>query len=321
MFSKFKLFSLFKKNSSSNTNTEPVIKEAKIEIPSWSPFSNPEHFYHFINEVKENIKDKGYELDVENGEMRMSVNIDGEEKIQRIFLSNLSKYCEGASIEEYKEMVSEFFQSMQKLYGDEAIEDKMIGLRIHTSKTMKMSDGDSFVGVEMLEGLYCVVVYDTDYGAKVARKKELDALNKSRAELFDIGFKNIQEKYPRELVHLEGNFFQVRDDSFYAPNILVDMPNNSNLIGRYGSLISPSNGIVTTILKIEGESIFGEIKTLSNMAVNLLYSEPNPITSNLYWYTPDGKYHCLFIDIENGKLQMPQEFAQLLSEIENHGSK
>ncbi len=285
----------------------------KKEIPSWSPFAKDKDFYFFMDQIARFFEPYNTRTDLESGQVVKADSLSGIDEI--FVLYNAAVLCADAEHQEYEEIISKKFSPLLNGTAFDSKEERMLAARILPKYIFEQMNSENFVGFDVAEGLFCYLVYDTSQGAVNATKEELSQLNKSEAELMKLGRANVRNKYPFMIEPYSGNIFIVGSEYYYAPNIMIELGDYPNLIGKFGSIISPSNGHLVTVALIEDDSIFDELLKVAQLADFARENFENRVSQDLYWYKPNGEFSKISINAEDGIMALPGELVNMLREL------
>ena|ERR1051326_227387 len=293
-------------------------------VPDWANFFTPEEYAHFLKAVDAYFKNKKLDYELDDGMVKLKTNEFG---FGNLGLTNVAQICQQRKTNEYAKIVSQHFDSManankfntefEKIVGDFEKVKEYIAVRLYPAGYTAHIGKNNTLGKDLAEDIYAMLVFDLPYSVMNVRPEQADKWNKTNEELFNIGVENIKNKYEFDVSEqdLRGiKIWFVHGDHFFTPNIVLDLANRKNLLGRKGALIGIPHRHAVIIYPIETVELIKAINEVIPLTHFMNQKGPGSISAHVFWYH-DGVLEDLPYKIEEQKLQFypPEKFVGLLN--------
>lgn len=318
------MFSFFKKKN----------KESEaIDIPEWAAFFTAEEYRAFLDAIDSYFKGMDVTYILEDG----TIEVDPESfRFSKLGLSNIAQVCKQHETADYPELINGHFTTMLKALEfdrtfDENITDfekirQYLAVRLYNAEYIAYiggleDDGEMSVHRFVAEDVYAMLVFDLPDAIRNVQPSHVLDWSKDEDELFAIGIANIRENYPMEITREDMGGFTiwfVNNDHFFTANILYELEERPELIGRHGSLIAIPHRHSALIYPIEDLGVVEAIQKLIPAAYGMHEEGPGSLTPNLFWYH-DGIFTSLPYEVREEKLHFipPESFLDMLNRLEN----
>lgn len=307
------MFSFFKKNKN-----DP-------EVPKWASFFNPKEYSLFLTELDNYFKKANIRYDL----LEAQVSVD-ENYFERstLGLLNVAQLCNQHAPEHYRDLITNHFDGLMK--GKRFHKDfdklsktyeevkKYIGVRLYNKHTLRNLNEFSFIGKEFAGDIYATIVFDFPDTIRSVQADEAKDWNKTIDELFETGIANIKAKYPVTLTKEQFpdiSIWFAQADHFFVPNIVLDIENRGELIGKRGSFIGLPHRHAAIIYPIETVEDAARVSELIPAIYGMNQEGPGSISNNLFWYKDHQFYQIPYeVKGENVVVTPPERFVQMLTE-------
>lgn len=318
------MFSFFKKKDKA---------PATIDIPEWAAFFAPEEYAAFLAGVDSYFKGMNVTYALEDG----TIEVDPEEfRFSKLGLSNIAQVCKQHAIKDYAELINGHFTTMLRaLEFDKDFDENIthfekvkqyIAVRLYNEEYMAYIGGldeDSEMTVHryVADDVYAMLAFDLPDAIRNIQPSNVLDWGMDEDELFRIGIANIQENYPMEISQEDMggfNIWFVNNDHFFTANILFELEDRPELVGRKGSLIAIPHRHSAIIYPIEDLGVVEAIQKMIPAAYGMHEEGPGSLTPNLFWYH-DGIFIRLPYEVREEKLHFipPKKFLDMLNQLES----
>jgi len=310
------MFSFFKKNNS------------LTERPAWASFFTDKEYKTFIDglDVYFMKMNMAYEYDIAEGILRVEQQKFG---MGQLGLLNIAQLCKQSVMPEYKKLIADHFEALIRTNQfqqefDKTIEDfdkvkAYLGTRLYPND-FSAAIGKEHVIAETFAGDICkMLVFDLPDSVTTIKPDKAKKWGKSVAELFDVGIKNIKEKYPVNISQEqlgEITIWFVQGDHFFTPNIVFDLVNHPEMVGSKGSLIGIPHRHVTLIYPIEDLEVVNIITQLIPVIYGMNQEGPGSLSNNLFWYNGTELTNVPYkLTEKNIEISPPANFLDMLNSM------
>ena len=299
-------------------------KNSDIAVPEWASFFNHSEYQKFSNEVNNYFKKLNLNYQISDGVINVQENYFG---FNNLGLTNVSQVCKREGPKFYKEIITEHFDSMirahkfdqefKKIADNFEEVKKYIGIRLYDNEYVAHIGKELTIGKDIAGDVYAMIVFDLPDCVLNIKPEQIEPWNKTIDELFEIGKKNIKEKYLISVTKEKFGEFSIwfaNSDHFFTPNIIFDLENRPELIGTEGSLVGLPHRHSAIIYPIENLEVVKAINGIIPALFGMNQEGPGALSNNLFWYK-DNTFKLLPYKIEDGKLQFypPEDFVKLLN--------
>lgn len=306
---------LFFKKKSDDTN-----------IPEWASFFDNKEYNLFSKEIENYFKSLNIQFTIRDGQVEVNENEFG---FSNLGLVNVAQVCKQEDKKNYKEIITEHFNSMiranqfdkefAKIADNFDKAKKYIGVRLYDNHYVAHVGKENTIGKDFAGDIYSMIVYDFPDSVLSIKPEQIIPWTKTVDELFEIGIANIKAKYPLSITKEafgEFSIWFVQAEHFFTPNIVFDIENRQELIGSKGSLIGLPHRHSAIIYPIENLEVVKIINGIIPAIYGMNQEGPGSLSNNLFWYK-DKTFTQLPYKIEEGKLQFfpPDNFIELLNEL------
>jgi len=309
------MFSIFKKKGNNG------------DIPEWASFFTNSEYQTFDKEVNRYFEKLKIEFSINDGIVNL---VENEFGFDNLGLTNVAQVCKQEKTKYYREIISEHFDSLIRTHKFELEFDKIadnfekvkkyIGVRLYDNEYVSYIGKELTIGRDFAGDIYAMIVLDFPDSVLSIKPEQIKPWNKSVDELYEIGKKNIREKYPINLSKEKFGEFSImfgNADHFFTPNIVFDLETKSELVGTYGSIIGLPHRHSALIYPIENLEVVKAINGMIPAVYGMNQEGPGSLSNNIFWYF-DNKFTQLPYKLENDKLQFipPDNFVEILNKLE-----
>ena len=296
------------------------------DVPEWALFFDKNEYNDFLKAIASYFSKKNISYDLNEGMVITGANDFG---FNNLGLTNVAQVCKQDQPRNYKEIVSEHFESIiranqfetefNKIIHDYNKIKKYIGVRLYLNDYAAHIGKELTIGKDFAGDVYAMLVFDLPDSIINIQPEQADKWGKTLDELFEIGLQNIKNKYQLDISKEKFNEFSiwlVQGDHFFTPNIVFDLNNQQKLVGSKGSLIGIPHRHSVIIYPIENIEVVKAINQLIPTVYGMNAEGPGSVSNNLFWYK-DGHIENLPYKIEDKKLQFfpPENFIELLNTL------
>ena len=166
-----------------------------------------------------------------------------------------------------------------------------------------------------------LLVFDLPYMVKIVNPDHAKRWGKTHEELFALGLKNVQKKYPSKVqaVKLANEFpcTLVVGDHFFVATSCLHLDRIPGATGKFGALfiIPNRHTMLSHSIEKKGPDLAKAASNMVPVARRLYQQGPGSITPNLYWYH-EGTYTLIPHELKDGHLSLmpPEAFSKLLGQ-------
>lgn len=311
------MFSFFKKKK----NNDP-----QISVPDWASFFTPEEYSTFMKAADDYFRKLNIEYNIHDGVISVGDNNFG---FKELGLQNVAQMCKQNDIKNYEAVVIDHFDTMIRIHQfnqefDDIVSDfekveQYIGVRLYDTGYAAHLEGENLIAKDFADGIINVLVFDLPESVMNIKPKQTKPWGKTIDELFEIGKKNIKEKYPVNLSEEkvgEHLIWFAEANHFFASGFALDIADYPQIVGDKGSLVSIPNRHTVIIYPIRNLDVLGALNNVLYLTSRMYQDGPGSITDKLYWYK-DGEFIDLPHRNENEKLVFspPGVFIDALNEM------
>lgn len=308
------MFSFFQKNET-------------VLVPEWASFFSGKEYSRFNSELISYFDKLNIEYKISDGIVNVNKEIFG---FSNLGLTNVAQVCKQEAIKHYKAIIFDHFDSMLKanefeIWFSKIVHDfekvkKYIGVRLYDNEYVSSIGKDLTIGKDFAGNIYSMLVFDLAHSIINVQPGQFAKWNQKFDDVFNLGIRNIMEKYPLEIKKenfKDSYFWFVHAKHFFAPNIVFELPDRSELIGSRGTLIGLPHRHSAIIYPIEDLEIMALINPLLSIIYGMNQEGPGSLSHMLYWYI-DGEFIELNCKPEDGKLKFipPDRFVKMLKTLE-----
>lgn len=308
------MFSLFKKKASQNTT------------PEWASFFDDAEYTSFIEEIERFFKSLNVKYRLENGFVEVEESVFGSNILG---LTNVAQVCKQEGKKHFRETIALHFDALIKAEAfDKTFKTiinqfdeikQYVGVRLYHHDYLAEVGKENAIVKDFAGDIYAVLVFDLPHSVVSIKPEQAAVWNKSQDELFEIGLSNIEQEYPvdisKELID-EFQIWLVQADHFFAPNVVFDLENRPELVGRNGSLVGLPHRHAAIIYPIESIEVVKAVNRLMPIVYGMNQEGPGSLSNHLFWYHKKS-FSSLPYKIQESKLQFypPDDFVALLNEL------
>jgi hypothetical protein len=300
-------------------------KENLPDVPAWASFFDKSEYKSFIDTIEKYFYKKNVTYTMDTGTLTPQSNDFG---FSMLGLSNLSQNCKQGSRADYYKIVSAHFDSMLRSHQynkelDKIIEDfeqvkKYLGVRIYAEEYIAHVGKENTVSKHIAGELYATMVLDLPEAVQTVSAEKAEKWGKTRDELLEIGVQNIKSNYTfnvsKEALE-DFKIWLITGEHFFTPNILFDLQNRPNLVGKSGALIGLPHRHAVIIYPIDDLDFVKTINVLIPLISSMYEEGPGSVSTNLLWYY-NGEFENQPYVIEEGTIQFtPTEgFLEMIND-------
>ena len=145
---------------------------------------------------------------------------------------------------------------------------------------------------EVMDDLVAALVFVQKQQISIINTEEFPNWNKEIDELFEIGHANIKKQYPIkfEKITLKNQLqiFAANTDHIFATNVIFDLDQRTELVGRFGTILSIPNRNITLLYPIQETTPASDAvlayKEFTLTGRTLAAEQPGRISDQAYWF-------------------------------------
>jgi hypothetical protein len=309
------MFSIFKKKGDSN------------DIPNWASFFTIAEYQKFDKEINGYFVRQKIDFSIKDGIVNVDENDFG---FYNLGLTNVAQICKQENQKIYQEIITDHFNSMIRSHSFEKkfnkIADnfeevkKYIGVRLYDHDYVAHIGKELTLGKDLAGDIYAMLVFDFPDTIANVQPEQIQSWNKSVDELFEIGKKNIRDKYPINFTKEHFGEFSImfgNADHFFVPNIVFEIEDKPELLGFYGSIIGLPHRHSALIYPIENLEVVKAINGIIPAVYRMNQEGPGSLSNKVFWYF-NNTFTELSYNLENNKLQFipPEIFLEMMNKLE-----
>ena len=296
-----------------------MFKLKKTAVPEWASVLGEKEYSLFMTAVENYLKDKSEPYTIDDGMILMTDNG------WQYGLSNLAQMCAQTRPEEYPALIAHHFGTFIELKAfEESLDmddfEKMrqyIGVRLYDREYVAYG-GPTMVRRPFAGEVFSVLIYDFPLSIKNITLSDMEKWGISEDELFAIGIENIRRNYQMDAQRVSvngGDVFAVETEHFFASNILFDIEQHKELVGKGGAIICMPTRSMAVIYPIDDVKVAAVLSTLFGIAQEFYAKGPGSLTKEVFWYR-DGQYEPLNYEMGKKIKFTPSEaFMSLLNSL------
>lgn len=304
-------------------------KKGNIQVPGWASFFSKSEYQIFNKEINRYFNGLRLDYSIKKGVVNINKNELGFNKLG---LTNVAQVCKLDDQKLYKEIIKEHFDSIMRTHKFEKEIDKIVndfesvrkylGVRLYDNEYVSQIGKELVIGKEFAGDIFAMIVFDFPDSVISIKPEQIEPWNKSVDELYEIGKENIREKYPINISQEDFGEFSimfVSAEHFFTPNIVLDIENQSKLIGSHGSIIGLPHRHSVLIYPIENLEVIKVINGLIPTVYGMNQEGPGSLSNNIFWYF-NNTYTQLPYNLDNNKLQFipPDNFIEMLNKLKEN---
>jgi len=309
------MFSRFKRSKNS------------VEVPEWASFFNDHQYGKFIKAIDRYFYDNNITYILGDGMLTAGPNDFGFDKMG---LTNVAQVCKLDDPRSYDDTVKRHFDAFvsanafdkefKSFSHDFEQVKRYIAVRLYPDDYLPDSAKEVSMFKHFAGDILALLVFDLPDSVKSIRSDTEAKWGKSFEELFEIGLKNVKEKYKAKISKEQFSDFEIwfiQGDHFFTPNIIFDFEQQQELAGPYGSLVGIPHRHAVIIYPIDGIRVVEALNALIPTVYGMNNEGPGSISNHIFWYK-DGRYEDLPYEIKDEKIQFypPEGFIDLLNSFE-----
>lgn len=316
------MFNFFRKKPKSSHEPPP----SDLKRPQWMTYMNDDQYFHFINIVQKYFREIPLEILIDDGVIHVQENDLG---LNNLGLSNISQSCARHKIHEYKSLIYNHFDHMQKIHefnehfdelkNDYNLVSDYIGVRMIRTETFEVIGRDKMLINEITDDTSSMVIFDLPDSTTNLDPSILKKWNKSEEEIYAIALENCRKNYPfkSEKHNLNGIEFDVFSaDHFFSPTVVLYPEILANYVTDYGALVIFPTRHLCIIYTIQDLNVVQAVNSLIAVADGSYKDGPGSLSPKLYWYLPH-KFEELPYKMDDGiTFTPPKKFVDMMSLLE-----
>lgn len=294
--------------------------------PEWTPFSSMDDYQQFIKHVGAYFSRKGLQYTIDRDAVLVT---DTSWKHGQMGLANLAQMCNQSRRSDWKSIIHEHFDSMQrsgdfddafyKRAHDYSYAAPYIGVRIYPTDYVSQIGEEVVILRPVAEDLTAMLVFDFEHGISNIKPETTIQWNKTNEALFEIGLANIRQKYAAETATEkvdDTGIWVMQGSHFFVANSVLDLHLQSIPSGAYGFLIGIPHRHAVLASPINDLGVITRLPQFAYIVQGMYGEGPGSISESLYWYR-DGELILLpySIEEENFTFTPPQEFLDVMNEL------
>jgi hypothetical protein len=310
-------------------------------VPKWAEFFTQEKYDEFIDLVRQYLKKQKLEIKDYANEGYLIVQTSDSDSV-KLGLTNLAKKCRAKSRSKWKSFIKDYFDHVFKYLKkteefarraqDFKFAKKYIGVQVYPSIHSIIERGMNIGYKVVMDDIGAIIVFVHPEGRTSINFDNFPNWSKDIDELFAIGHANIKKRYQVKFEEVamgdQLTFLAAETDHSFATNIIFDLDNRPELVGKYGSIMAFPNRDLTLAYPIQATTpavkAFLAYKEFVLAARRFASEHPGRISDDAYWFHA-GEFTCLshMVVTKDSKqivtLIPPTSFQELLNELDSSG--
>ncbi|MCL2828538.1 MAG: hypothetical protein FWD99_07380 [Oscillospiraceae bacterium] len=300
----------------------------KITVPQWAGMLKPKQYAAFLSAVEQHFTAQGAPYTIEDG--IVYVKMDDVEADWQYGLDNLVQVCAQVKPQDYPEMIAHHFQVIAEGnaflnsfdFDDFASVKPYLGVRLYDRDYVEYAINlgqDTMIRRPFAGDLFSVLVFNFPHSIQTIATEDTEKWGKAEDELFAMGIDNIRRDCPlepQEIPISDDKLFLYETEHFFASNILFDLEQNEQLVGRGGAIVAVPTRSTAMIYPIYDLNVVEALNIFFHNAPACFMAGPGSLSREIFWYQ-NGQYESL--DFEPGrkvKFTPSENFLALLNELE-----
>jgi hypothetical protein len=272
-------------------------------VPEWASAMKPKEYALFMSAVEDYFQRKGETFVINDSVVHLA------DDDWSFGLVNVLQICAQLNSQEYRAVIEHHFgliienEAFRKTLDFDDFDKikQYIGVRLYDLGSATVAGNDATLRRQLAGEVFKVLVYDFPQTIDNIPQSDVDKWGKAEDELFDIGVKNIRNKYLLDWEVMstdDDEFYIIETEHFFAPNILLELDNREELVGKHGAIIAIPNRHLAIIYPIRDLKVVRMLDFFFS-SVPLFFSRgPGSLTQEIYWYR-DQRFETL--DYQPGK--------------------
>ena len=218
-------------------------------------------------------------------------------------LVNLAQMCSRVKPDEYHLIITQHFDTLlqNKAFRESLVVDKFesmkkyLAVRIYDSEFLSAIGEGTTIRRPLAGEVFAVLVYDFPHTIENVKREDADKWGKTEDELFEIGKKNVRKNYQFETAEVSFDkdiILAVETDHFFAPNILLELEERPELLGKGGAVVAIPTRSLVLIYPIQDMKVMAALTMLFNSVPKIFSAGPGSLTKEIFWYH-EGQFESL----------------------------
>jgi hypothetical protein len=308
------MFSFFKK------------KQQLPAPPSWASYFTAEEFQHFEEALSRYFQSQDLAFTLGDGLIEVESDLFG---FKQLGLVNLAQSCKQNAVRLYQDIVTDHFETLKKarqfeVTFKEEVKDfnkikQYLGVRLYPNSHIRQIGQENVMGKNFADDIYAMLVFDLPHSIMNVQPNQAANWGKSLEELFDIGVQNIRENYPVK-PSLESfadfNIWFLNSDHFFTPNVVFNLENMPQLLGKQGALVGIPHRHSVIIYPIDSIKVVEAINKLIPAIYGMNQEGPGSVSNQVFWYKA-GRFEPIRYELSEKELRLfpSGEFVQMLETL------
>lgn len=164
---------------------------------------------------------------------------------------------------------------------------KYIGVRLYDNEYISYIGEENLITMKISEDIYATLILDYPDMIKNIFPAQIKPWQKTIGQLFEIGIKNIKEKYAFRINNVKIDNHQllfIEEEHFFVPNIIFELENRKDLVGNNGVLIGLPTRHCAIIYPLNDENIKTVTQKIIPTMNKINEKGHGSLSKNLYWY-------------------------------------
>lgn len=270
-------------------------------VPKWAAFFRQQKYDNFLNLVRQYFEKQQMEIKDYFYEGYFYVTLSDSNRV-RFGLVNLAKHCSTKSQSKWKTIIKQHFDhylntiKIQEEFNRKAqnfkFAKKYLGVKVYPTSRFQQEHHSRFMFKEFTDDLVAALVFVQKQQISIINAEEFPNWNKDIDELFEIGHANIKKQYPIKFEKItlknELQIFAANTDHFFATNVIFDLDQRTELVGRLGTIVSIPNRNITLLYPIQettpASNAVLAYKEFTLTGRTLAAEQPGRISDQAYWF-------------------------------------
>jgi hypothetical protein len=310
-------------------------------VPKWAEFFTHEKYDEFIDLVRQYMKKQKLEIKDYANEGYLIVQTRDSGSV-RLGLVNLAKKCRAQSRSKWKNFIKDYFNHVFEILKkteeftrkaqDFKFAKKYLGVSVYPDIHELIERKMSIEYRVVMDDIGAILVFVNPEGTRSINLDDFPNWSKGIDELFEIGHSNINTRYPVKFEEIsmgdQLKFLAAETDHNFATNVIFDLDNRPELVGKHGSIMTFPNRNLTLVYPIQATTparkAFLAYKEFVLAARKFSTEAPSRVSAQVYWFN-NGEFTRLshMVTTKESKplviLTPPTSFQELLNTLDQSG--
>ncbi|MCL5995190.1 MAG: hypothetical protein M1546_03940 [Chloroflexi bacterium] len=302
-------------------------------LPGWARPLGKQGYRSFLSLIEGYFANRNIAVAIDDEEGLVKPDLGNFAYSSTFGLQNIAQICQQADRDEWRDLIAAHFDSIFEAKD----EDNALHIHMEDFGKLKSQLRSRLYPVDIVnhateiiqrpgpEGTLEVLALDLPTTVRTVSRSEADVWGLDPDDLFMIGRQNLKAKgllRPNTVQLEQGTTLTVyTGDPFYAASHVLIIENYLPTDAAHGVLIGVPKRDILIVHRIQNIGAMEAAGAMLQVIVGMHRDGPGSISPYLYWYHDDD-FTVLPYELEDQSLKFvpPDDFAELLEELEEHAS-